>query len=320
MNNREPFWYGPEVEVLEAGQVEDALVQLLESFKERTNKNLVLTGFSMTHELRAIANDYTRLAELFSSWVDVQELMPVVPGPGSRTHQPSLRTCLELFGFSPDPEAVNSFNGHNAGNDTVRASAVLLRLLTHPQGYQLQIPAPNPGNRERKPKPYCKGSGAKFKRFWYDRKPKPREVFPFIARVKILGPVGSGRSPKTLFTLFSGYHPTATGTNGQRGKRYGYVCLPDLDTLDRFVKEVHGSQVSGSGVWDVVKDYDPSVRPCTAEEFSEWQKKDQLSRLENKREERRAWRAEQALREEEDDSDELAGLITGLGFEGEGED
>ncbi|UKZ56436.1 hypothetical protein TrVGV298_010272 [Trichoderma virens] len=63
-----------------------------------------------------------------------------------------------------------------------------------------------------------------------------------------------------MFSLFSEHRPTAVGISN--GKRYGWVCLPNLETLENFVRSVHGWEAQDGSVWEVVSEYDPFVVPA----------------------------------------------------------
>ncbi|KAM0256025.1 hypothetical protein ACHAQJ_005223 [Trichoderma viride] len=100
------------------------------------------------------------------------------------------------------------------------------------------------------------------KRLWKGARPRPREFFPYITRVSRTSGL-SNLQVQTLFDLFAEYKPTAVGISG--GKKYGWVCLPDLEALQNFIESVDGKKAKDGedeDVWTVISDYDPTVVPA----------------------------------------------------------
>ena len=100
---REEYSFG-QVQFVSAEEVEETLSVAIASFKAQSNANLVLVGFGMGLELKAISTTYTQLTGHFSSWVDLQELVSEVSG----TQSPGMRDTLVALGFDTDPLAVRS--------------------------------------------------------------------------------------------------------------------------------------------------------------------------------------------------------------------
>ena len=295
---REEYSFG-QVQFVSAEEVEETLSVAIASFKAQSNANLVLVGFGMGLELKAISTTYTQLTGHFSSWVDLQELVSEVSG----TQSPGMRDTLVALGFDTDPLAVRSASCfHNAGNDAVRMAAILLSLIALPSSTRIEITrAPHRKFRTR-----VANRNIQEKKLWYQTKPKPRELYPFMARVTTTTRGLSMFTVPELFDTFSQYSPTAVGINS--GRKYGWVCLPKLQSLICFVQQINGKQAADGYTWSAVMDYDPSVSVAqTAAEFKENRRLEQESQSECKKLERRR-------RREVEDSEDIEDLTANLGI------
>jgi len=303
MGIREAFEFGNEDDVtyLPAEEIGTAIALTLASFKKETKRDLVLVGFAPCAEFRAISIHYSVIAEYFSSWVDLQEVVREVAGINFK---PSMRKTLIGLGFEHDRAAVpvDRKRKHNAGNDTVRMLRILVSLLHLSKPAQLHI------TKTKTP-----GATHVHKvKFWNGMKPKPREVYPFIAIMKLVGYDLSGVRLNGLRSNFLEYSPVAVGISAN--KKYGWVCLPSLDVLDEFVRDVDGRRDPEGREWSVRRDYDPAITEAwTAEEYSERKRLQEKGDMEQKQAERKAWR-------EERESDELALDELGLGLDIGGDD
>lgn len=91
---------------------------------------------------------------------------------------------------------------------------------------------------------------------------------------------------QSLFDLFAEYEPTAVGISSE--KKYGWVCLPDLETLQDFIECVNGKKAGDGHVWTVISDYDPTVVPARDwEELRSNQKLELQAEADEKRAQRR---------------------------------
>src|SRR5437879_2303375 len=99
--SREVFEFG-QVQSVKPEEVEQAMLDILDTFKAKSE--VILIGFSLGFELRAISTLYPRLNEYFSSWVDLQELAGIVSGG----RYPGMRDTLIALGFEDDKQAVRS--------------------------------------------------------------------------------------------------------------------------------------------------------------------------------------------------------------------
>ncbi|KAK5989281.1 hypothetical protein PT974_10791 [Cladobotryum mycophilum] len=118
------------------------------------------------------------------------------------------------------------------------------------------------------------------KRFWNGARPRPKEFFPYTARIRRA--TGFGDVPmQFLFDLFAEYEPTA-------------VYLPDLGTLQDPERRVNGTEAGDGGVWTVVSDYDPAVVPARGwEELRSNQTLELQAKASERREQRRLKRETQ---------------------------
>lgn len=284
VQRRETFGFG-QVHNVVADHVEEELVKIVTSFQTNTTKpKPILIGFGMNFELRAISALYPRLTDCFSSWVDLQELAGEVSG----TPMPGLRDTLIALGYDKDFRAVRPVRvAHNAGNDAVRILAVLLNLAVLSTNLTIHRA---PKRRAPLYKPFIDAE----RKFWR-RKPGPRELYPYIVRVKLGGDM-EAFTARMLHQYFYSYILKAAAIDP--GLQYGWVCLRSPDEVQRFVSEVHGKN-DGDRTWSAISDYDPSVEPMTSAELIEWRR----AKLESQRE---AKRLERAAKRVEGDLDDVA--------------
>jgi len=134
LERREPFVFGQRILFVEVECVEDTLLGILESFKRQTKSDLVLIGFDLTRELRAIANDYPLLPPHFASWVDLQDLVYHSTDVKMASMCDSL-TALKVH----DGVKARYYESHSAGNDAVRNLALLVGLMSLPRPYKFRL-------------------------------------------------------------------------------------------------------------------------------------------------------------------------------------
>ncbi|KAL7936845.1 hypothetical protein V8C35DRAFT_332150 [Trichoderma chlorosporum] len=284
---REQHRYGTQRHVL-GNNVEETIKGIIELFQDQlpSGTPLVLTGFAVVFELQMLSNIYPNLLNYFTHWVDLQE---VASGVVDGIARPSLRDALTACGFQGYRHSQDSQTAifpHNAATDTVRTVALLIRFLAlsndgkkldiSPSSHKIQQFARRRSNAPATPEQ---------KSYWKGSRPRPKEFYPFITRVyRTTGFKDfDGRS---LFSLFSEYRPTAVGISN--GMRYGWVCLPDLETLNNFVRFVHGWEDKDGNVWEFISEYDPSIIPARDWEELKLRQKDELeAKDEEKRMQRR---------------------------------
>ncbi|KAK7698110.1 hypothetical protein SLS64_012885 [Diaporthe eres] len=267
---REPFIFGP-THIVEPDAVHETLQRLFQSFRDALGPqaSLTLIGFDLVFEFRVISSTYLGITEHVSSWVDLQDIIKDVSSCTNRS--PSMRESLIAFGLEGDEQAVlpnPDWVAHSAGTDALRITALLVNLLA------LSPDAPPTLEIDRRPVRKWVGSARvacrhmKFKNQFHGR-PRPRECYPFRARVTLNG--GSGFNMRQLADFFSEHGPSAIGIHG--GKKNiieGYVCLPSLDELDQFIEQTDGSSAGNGQFWDAISEFDPQLTAArTASELLE---------------------------------------------------
>ncbi|KAI0386395.1 hypothetical protein F5Y04DRAFT_276003 [Hypomontagnella monticulosa] len=269
---RDRYHFGQPLEI-DAEQVENTLTTLLQSIRNRYSGPLVLVGFDLLFEFKTIALHLSQITQYFSFWVDLQEIAADVSG----TKCPGLRATLLAFGFFSNDLATRGKSNHNAGNDAVRVLAILVNLLHLSKGDTLQIEIEQLRDRTT------------LRRFWARDRPGPKELYPFTARIRIEGKHLKSLVPNCpqLFKLFSSYQPTAVGMT--RAGNYGWVCLPTVEELNRFINDVHGHKFKDEA-WTAVTDYDSQIPHLTPKQFHEARRAGQEAQREKKQLERRTKR------------------------------
>ncbi|KAI0908566.1 hypothetical protein F4823DRAFT_625458 [Ustulina deusta] len=267
---RDTCYFG-QLQEIEPAQTEAALVALLKSIQRRFDSPLVLVGFDLVFEFTTIASHLSSIFQFFSSWVDLQEVVMEISEP-KITH--GLRDTLRAFGFAPGDLAMRGRkSSHNPADDTIRELAVLFNLLRFQKGTTLQIET---GRKKER---------GGVRRFWNGRAPSPKELYPFTTRVYVQGKPLSAILPHwdQLFDIFYTYDPVAVGI--ATGGNYGWVSLPSLEGLNRFIIDVHGKELRGE-IWNVFSKYDPLVIPMTPNQLREARQAGQESEREKKKLER----------------------------------
>ncbi|KAK0631264.1 hypothetical protein B0T14DRAFT_489858 [Immersiella caudata] len=289
---RESFAFG-EVEILAAGDLQETLRLDLKAVGDEARRNLVLVGFEISSVLRMISDHYSELAQLFTAWVDLQEIVHELAGVSKGA---GIRNVLTALGFPDESLAVpRELLKLTPGNTSARIAAVLLCIATPSKRPALCLAPPNrsrvrASRRVQDPEWIANRSSNKSNsstpRFtkmpdadttlWHSSKPGPPEQYPFIAKVK---PDCSMASKKghaifettMLFDAFSGFiTPKAVSALGIRcEKGVGWVCFPSLGALDHFVERANGAKDSHGRIWTVVED--ESCNRSAPEPLSIWQ-------------------------------------------------
>ncbi|KAH9908398.1 hypothetical protein F4778DRAFT_346240 [Xylariomycetidae sp. FL2044] len=105
----------------ELGGYVDSVVQ---DFKQKARRPLMLVGFSMPADLIIMYNEFSQAARHFSAWVDLNKVLDnarhrMVPGLG-------LGASLSVLGYTiHDGGGPSSWRSHSAGNDAIRTLALL---------------------------------------------------------------------------------------------------------------------------------------------------------------------------------------------------
>ncbi|KAK9787337.1 putative Exonuclease domain-containing protein [Seiridium cardinale] len=264
--SQDRYYFG-QAEETEAEQCETAIVSLLQAIRQRFRSPLVLIGFDLVFEFKTIVSHLSQITQYFSSWVDLREIAAEI----SNANSPGMKDTLLAFElFRPDL-AVRGKNDHNAGNDAIRQLAVLVNLLNLRKGGRLHFDHHGDRVEDRDA----------LQKFWNQTRPRPKELYPFTARIRIQGKDLISLVPNCprLFSLFSDYQPTAVGMT--RFGKYGWVCLPSLDELNRFITGIHGQEFKGE-IWSAFTDYNPQVLHLTRQQLREAKRAGQEAQREQK--------------------------------------
>ncbi|OAR00811.1 hypothetical protein LLEC1_04204 [Akanthomyces lecanii] len=284
--------------LVKAEDLEKALMEILVSFQgvlgtpgngkrpptdATPTPPLILVGFDLAFELRSLAKSFSKIAECFASWVDLQELVKDAAQLGSTS--PSLRDSLTALGFgSIRTDTGSIWKKHSAAKDTLRIAAVLLGLSLR-DADQGVLPLTFTWRRKwstAKARQQYRGTGKLFKGL-----PKPREQFPFTARVDLLddndGAPHRKVTAKDLMEIFAAHAPAAAGSL-KRGVS-GFISLSSFDSLNEFVAAVNGMTCEEyGGSWAAVSFFDPALTPArTADELEEFNKARQQATILEKR-------------------------------------
>ncbi|KAL7894081.1 hypothetical protein HDV63DRAFT_265798 [Trichoderma sp. SZMC 28014] len=288
---REQHQYGTRHLVL-GNKAEETVKGIIESFRDQIpgGTPLILTGFAVVFELQMLSDLYPKLLNYFTCWVDLQE---VASGVVDCITRPSLRDTLTACGFEgykclhiPQTAVFR----HNAATDTVRIAVLLIRFLALPNdGRKLDISPSSHKKQQFARRRSNAPATPEQKSYWKGSRPRPKEFYPFVTRVYRTTGFKDFDGP-SLFSLFSEYRPTAVGISN--GMRYGWVCLPDLETLDKFVRSVHGWDAKDGNVWEVISEYDPTVIPARDWEELELCQKEEVQAMDDEKRRQRRVKSE----------------------------
>lgn len=262
-------------------KVEDFVIALIHSFRQKHGNDsteIILAGFDMVFEMRLLSTTYHKWTQLFTSWLDIQELAISV----SDSKRPGLSETLRACGLGvSNPKDLHSLRGqHNAASDTVRIASVLLHLLQRPKdAAKLLIAKPACDGPKTKPNPQKPYRLPRQRELWQGGRPSPRELFPYIAKVRRTD--GATFLAAALFAHFAAHRPVAVGA---KGRSYGWVCLDSFASLQAFVSAVNDQSTDDDGEWEAVSEYDATIIP--AQDLEEWKEREHDA-AERKRIERR---------------------------------
>lgn len=226
-------------------EVEATLVTILSNLVVETNGQLILLGYHMHSELKALSKYFPAALAFFSAWKDLIDLVADWTG----LQQPALTDIISAFGLDLKlgPTRPRSKLTHNnAGNDTIRILAVLIGLMDFIQnGNHLHVSRSPP-----RPLPKI-----------FTARPHPQEDFPHVAELET---VDNSCLPPEMDSGFKLYHFLATynlaaiavkghksregvGQSTQRTHgRYAWICTANEEDLQAFVHEWHGRELSGT--------------------------------------------------------------------------
>lgn len=298
--NREIARFGQRHDT-EDDQVETTISNLIDSFKQKHYSQsfrpalppekgpLILAAFSINFEFRILSNLYPQVLQHFTSWLDLQEIASeVATDSESRLILPGLHETLTACGFqdSADARGCKTLQ-HNAANDTMRAAAVLRHFMTMDVEKESSLSIPVSSRRPNHSRRYRHApSTPEQRQFWKGVRPKPKELYPYGARVSRTTRC-IDLDTRALFDLFAPYNPVAVGISN--GKRYGWVCLHDLQALEHLVRSIDGSSLSDGYIWKAISDYGSTVVPMQSrDEYKASQRRAMEADADEKRAQRQA--------------------------------
>ncbi|KAF2436238.1 hypothetical protein EJ08DRAFT_232097 [Tothia fuscella] len=201
------------------------------------SQNFILIAWDIRKELLWASRYYPNLLQLFSAYLDVQELA----AEASKNYTPSLRHCLRSLNlFEGVYDGRRQTIPHRAANDVVYTPAALAALSSRP------LDAP-PLVIARTPKPPTK---------IFLGRPTPK-FYPFTALIRTIDRTPLPRILDTagkVATYFSSYKSIATGTgstnrkwrNSEQHKEqlsWSWVSFRTQEELDLFLEDTNHTSV-----------------------------------------------------------------------------
>ncbi|KAK3317276.1 hypothetical protein B0T19DRAFT_288797 [Cercophora scortea] len=209
-----------------------------------TRKQIILVGWSIHTELRAILALFPRLLSHLDNWADLAEIVAVMAGIRSKKRR-SLRDTMLTLGFAHhDKYTVQDIlrpHDHDAGMDATRTTAAMLALMASPLR-QITIPEWTMNEKEARKR--------------LARRP-PRSEFPHAVRICVDSgaamPIAIS-SPARLDIFVRerferGEIPAAVAICPPKAletqKTHGWVCFAELKVMESFVGQLQGCVVDG---------------------------------------------------------------------------
>ena len=266
----EPLRFGSE-ETLKPDEIEGRLVEILQQARrdaDSLGNKLVLVLFSAGGDLKAITRLFPRIVPLFAWWTDIQAiaskiLIRSVDKDAPRRTCPSLGETLAALGHHTLCHGGTSqrLPKHKSSHDAARTLAVVVGVVRKLRaGEKLTVqecikPGLTPGHTRK----ICTS------------RPRPAELFPFIANIKMEIGICPGpreyRRCRNLWDVFAAYKPNAVGrrichsnstwTDWFNECKGGcgsciWISVPTKALVEQLVKDFHGKQMQDGRL--VVKD------------------------------------------------------------------
>ncbi|KAK7949569.1 hypothetical protein PG988_016208 [Apiospora saccharicola] len=307
--SRESSWYP--LAHADPEDVEDAAIQAVRTFiGNGCSGKPCLVGFSLEFELNALLANYPRLLDEFSTVIDLQD---VAGNLYDMQFAPPLRNTLISFGL----ECMTRKNPTGpccAGNDAVRIALLLAKMVSLPPSYEPSLPTIESRGTKGTKGPYLwhNNKEFRFRKFWPESRPKPRELYPYTAVLVLKDKGGMGQhefpipDAELLFTYFERYKPNASGVklydkhNRCKCEQRGYLSFESLEDLNAFITAVDETVFDGRE-WVVHSKYDPSVQPARSrEEHNQNRREASMARKETIQHQRQEMQTEYAEAVEED--------------------
>lgn len=218
---------------------------ILSTMLSRYDGNIILLGFDLHAELKWIAQHCAAISSLFTTWVDLQDLIWQESASNSDQvpTRPGLQATMKGLQLPHYRDWRRCQNRHYASNDALRCLLVLSSLLSP------IAPGFAPPTSSKDP----------FSRF--AKLPKPSRKFPFAARMRAMDgrrlPRQTPQSLQKAFARFAGLNGVGLNAQTKRLRSAGvgtwWVSFRDEVSLSDFILEV--ARLSFKGVkFCVVKD------------------------------------------------------------------
>jgi len=226
LRKREPLKYGSAV-IVDAKQLGSTIDKILSKYTQESS-NLILLGFSMSAEVKWIAQQCPSLSLHFAAWADLQEFA-AERGGGRKLGLIHTLKAMGIRDWRP--------NRHRAANDAVRCLTALSGLIsTDPSTFTV-------------PQRHTELQ-------YFSRLPKGSSLNNHPFAVRITTADGSKlpyeiSTPHHLSKLFVEYEIKAVGLNANtelvraNGVKFWWISFRTLEALEEFVDKVNGSTLFG---------------------------------------------------------------------------
>ncbi len=208
---------------IEAGP---AMEKILKDFQGLGKRKFILIGYAMATEMKWISGHYPAVAQYFSAWVDVQQLI-------------ATQCDAAYLGLTNALQALNIIDNrncarrHSAANDAIRALTILAGLLA---GKTLATkPKRDDWVKIHRSLPSLKSFG-------------PWTRYPFAVRVSAVdGSFLPDITLKDLVELFASYNLKAVGMNEKNRvrRRILWAAFHTVESLRDFIMHVEDEGVGG---------------------------------------------------------------------------
>lgn len=235
----EKFHYGP-VTTVDDSETEGKITAILDAVNcPRTPASIILVGFDMSADMRAISSKFLAVLEYATQWVDIGVLARRL---STRPHlRPSLRDIMLSLGFRRNHSVQTRYSNHSAGMDAVRTLGTLIALVARQPMSQKLVVYPHTQEEHRN------------RKVW-EKVFSPRARFPHTTKISTAdaSPLPTTlSSPHRLFNLVKATfeEPKAVSVcppaKQKRPRTHGWICFYDEATLEDFIREWDGKEVDG---------------------------------------------------------------------------
>ncbi|KAK3332961.1 hypothetical protein B0T19DRAFT_398681 [Cercophora scortea] len=170
----EKFHYGSVIFV-QASQIEETVVAVLESIQSRDPAaTMVLIGFDMECEFRAISSTFPNINRFVMGWADIATMAGKLADARFSHLKASLRDTMLALSFLRNHGIQRRASDHSAGMDAVRTIGILVALLARqPSAGTLLIHRFTMEEHSN--------------RIMWEKVPRPASKFPFTVKLCCVG-------------------------------------------------------------------------------------------------------------------------------------